>query len=203
MSDKKKDLLETLNLENPRIKGEIKYNWETALLIKHDKKYEELKYSCYSILYKWKIYEIGWVKDCIINWITKEGIIVSYCNRVWWGWSVKWSSGVFDWEKLNKFPYKVHEIVTLSKGKDALICEDNGMQYALYDWFKSPNFDLIERVELFDWKLATIWRIDERLLVSVWDKVYWEWEWWKSVELVWWHSNPRIEWTKKWTMLIN
>lgn len=208
LSDKKEDLLKTLDLKNPRIKGEIEYNWQTVLLIKHDKKYEGLKYSCYSIYYMWKFYDIGpkdsIVKNCIIKWITKEGVIVSYCIGAWWPGEVEWNSLAFDWKILNNLSCEVDGIVTLDEGKDALICRENGKQYALYDWFKSPDFDFIERVELFAWKLATIWRINERLLVSVWDKVYWEWEWWKSVELIWWqHQAPRIEWTKKWTMLIN
>ena len=75
LSDKKEDLLKTLDLKNPRIKGEIEYNWQTVLLIKHDKKYEKIKYSCYSIYYMWKIYDIEPVRNCIIKWITNEGII--------------------------------------------------------------------------------------------------------------------------------
>lgn len=207
LSHKEEDLLGTLNLENPRIKWKIEYNWQTALLIKHDKKYKELEYSCYSIYYMWRFYDIGpkdsIVKNCIIKWVTKEGIIISYCRRAWWPGEVKWNSLVFDWEKLNKFSYEVDRIVTLDEGEDALICRENGKQYALYDWFKSPDFDAIESVELFAWKLATIWRINWELLVCIWDQVYWKWERWSSVELVWWqHQWPRIEWTKKWEMLI-
>lgn len=203
--DKKEDLFGTLNLENPRIKWEIEYNWQTALLIKYDKKYEQLKYSGYAIVYMWKIYNIGWmwVKNCIIKWITKDGIIISYCNELW-GWDVKWNSMMFDWKNLNNFPHDVREIKTLDEGKNVLICSNDNKDYALYNGIKSPDFDAINWVKLFNWKLAVIWCINGQLLVSVWDKVYWKWEWRDSVELLWWeHMAPRIKWTKKWETLIN
>jgi len=209
------DQIESLNLENPRIKEQIEYNWQTALLIKYDKKYEQYKYSVYAILCMWKIYDItsDSSRNCIINWITKDGIIISYCNQHW-GWDVKWNSVTFDWEKLNKLSYHVDEIVTLDNWEKALICKDKDKVYALYNWVKSPDFNIIQHVQLFNWKLAVIWRIDERLLVSIWDQVYWKWEWWDSVKLVWWresekllwrwfYETPRIEWTKKWETPIN